>query len=171
MDKFKDFPEQPRIMSDQEAEGYFRNMVSQIEDFKPNEIIAVARSGFSYAMWTAQILKLPLGAYWPNMFELITNSDPERIVFVDDNILQGSTYLATKHYMKTYWPNVEWRWAVLFSDWHTPEEVRNEIIQGVRLPYFAEEPMWGSKKISADYGVRYRDEEVQKGLNSVTDCV
>jgi hypothetical protein len=47
---------------------------------------------------------------------------------------------------------------VLFSDWLTPEEVRNEIIQGVRLPYFAEEPMWGSKKISQDYGVRYRDE-------------
>jgi hypothetical protein len=59
--------------------------------------------------------------------------------------------------MKTM-PDVEWRWAVLFSDWHTPEEVRNEIIQGVRLPYFAEEPMWGSRKISQDYGVRYRDE-------------
>jgi hypothetical protein len=132
-------------------------MLEQINAFAPDEIIAVNRSGFSYAMWVAQILKLPLGAYWPKQQHFLSTTDPKRIVFVDDNILQGSTYLATKEFMKTM-PDVEWRWAVLFSDWHTPEEVRNEIIQGVRLPYFAEEPMWGSRKISQDYGVRYRDE-------------
>jgi hypoxanthine phosphoribosyltransferase len=158
MNKFKDFPEQPRQMTNDEGEGYFDNMVSQINDFKPNEIIAVARSGFSYAMWTAQILKLPLGAYWAERGELITSSDPERVVFVDDNILSGTTYKDTKLFMQRYYPDTEWRWAVLFSDWLTPEDVRNEIIQGVRLPYFAEEPIWGSRKISQDYGVRYRDE-------------
>ena len=158
MNKFTNFPEQPRIMSNDEGERYFDNMVKQINDFKPNEIIAVARSGFSYAMWTAQILKLPLGAYWAERGDLFTGSDPERIVFVDDNILSGTTYKDTKLFMERYYPNTEWRWAVLFSDWLTPESVRNEIIQGVRLPYFAEEPMWGSKKISKDYGVRYRDE-------------
>ena len=158
MNKFTDFPEQPRQMTNEEGEGYFNNMVAQINDFKPDEIIAVARSGFSYAMWTAQILKLPLGAYWAERSELITGSDPERIVFVDDNILSGTTYKDTKQFMEEYFPNTEWRWAVLFSDWLTPEEVRNEIIQGVRLPYFAEEPMWGSRKVSADYGVRFRDE-------------
>jgi len=158
MNKFTDFPEQPKTMTNAEGELYFDNMVSQIADFKPNEIIAVARSGFSYAMWVAQILKLPLGAYWAERGELITGTDPERIVFVDDNILSGTTYKDTKLFMDRYYPNTEWRWAVLFSDWHTPEDVRNEIIQGTRLPYFAEEPMWGSKKVSKDYGVRYRDE-------------
>ena len=158
MNKFTDFPEQPRIMSDVEGNRYFENMLSQIAEFKPTEIIAVARSGFSYAMWAAQILKLPLGAYWAERGELITGSDPERIVFVDDNILSGTTYKDTKLFMDRYYPDTEWRWAVLFSDWHTPEEVRNTIIQGTRLPYFAEEPMWGSRKVSADYGVRYRDE-------------
>lgn len=158
MNKFTDFPEQPRIMSNVEGNQYFENMLTQIIEFKPTEIIAVARSGFSYAMWAAQILKLPLGAYWAERGELITGSDPERIVFVDDNILSGTTYKDTKLFMDRYYPDTEWRWAVLFSDWHTPEQVRNEIIQGTRLPYFAEEPMWGSRKVSADYGVRYRDE-------------
>jgi hypothetical protein len=158
MNKFTDFPEEPRQMSNEEGERYFNNMVQQIADFKPTEIVAVARSGFSYAMWTAQILKLPLGAYWTERGDLVTSSDPERIVFVDDNILSGTTYKDTKRFMERYYPTTEWRWAVLFSDWLTPEDVRNEIIQGVRLPYFAEEPMWGSKKISQDYGVRYRDE-------------
>jgi hypothetical protein len=158
MNKFTDFPEQPRIMSDVEGNQYFENMLSQIAEFNPTEIIAVARSGFSYAMWAAQILKLPLGAYWAERGELVTGSDPERVVFVDDNILSGTTYKDTKMFMDRYYPDTEWRWAVLFSDWHTPEDVRNEIIQGTRLPYFAEEPMWGSRKVSADYGVRYRDE-------------
>jgi orotate phosphoribosyltransferase-like protein len=157
MDKFKDFPQQPRQMTDAEGEMYFQTMLGKIAAFDPHEIIAVNRSGFSYAMWVAQILKLPLGAYWPKQQRLLTTADPRRVVFVDDNILQGSTYLATKEFMKAM-PDVGWRWAVLFSDWHTPEEVRNEIIQGVRLPYFAEEPMWGSRKVSQDYGVRYRDE-------------
>jgi hypothetical protein len=166
MDKFKDFPEQPRKMTDSEGKGYFYHMLDQIHDFKPDEIIAVNRSGFSYAMWAAQILKLPLGAYWPKDNRLVAQADSKRIVFVDDNILQGATYLKTKEFMKDF--KHEWRWAVLFSDWHTPEAVRKEIIQGTRLPYFAEEPMWGSRKVSEAYGVRYRDEGK---TDFVTDCV
>lgn len=159
MDKYTDFPEQPRVMTNEEGQAYFNYMLAQIAKFKPDAIVAVARSGFSYAMWAAQQLKLPLGAYWAEHGDLILHNEPTRIVFVDDNVLQGSTYLQTKEFMKQYYPNVEWRWAVLFSDWLTPEAIRNEIIQGVRLPYFAEEPVWGSHKISKDYGVRYRDED------------
>jgi len=87
---------------------------------------------------------------------LVVEDTSKRVVFVDDNILQGSTYLQTKEFMQS--SAIEWRWAVLFSDWNTPENIRREVIQGVRLSYFAEEPIWGSKKISQDYGVRYRDE-------------
>ena len=34
MNKFTDFPEQPRQMTNEEGEGYFNNMVAQINDFK-----------------------------------------------------------------------------------------------------------------------------------------
>jgi hypothetical protein len=151
-----DFPQPPRVISELEGEVYFQKMLAQIKEFNPDEIIAVSRSGFSYAMWAAQTLKLPLGAYWPDDNKLVAKTKSKRLVFVDDNILQGNTYLETKSFMEGY--NYEWRWAVLFSDWFTPEKIRNEIIQGVRLPYFAEEPIWGSRKISQDYGIRYRDE-------------
>ena len=158
MDKFKDFPEQPRIMTNSEGNTLFDNMLKQIADYNPDEIIAVHRSGFSYAMWIAQILKLPLGVYFPKKPQLTLDSKPKKVVFVDDNILSGSSYKDAIEYMAIVYPDIEFKWAVLFSDWHTPESVRNEIIQGTRLPYFAEEPMWGSRKISADYGVRFRDE-------------
>jgi len=160
MNKYKDFPEEPRQMNNDEAVGYFNVMLKEISQHSPNEIIAVARSGFSYAMWVSQILKLPLGVYWPDTNRLIFGSEtpPKKCVFVDDNILQGTTFIKTKDFMSKVFPDVDWRWAVLFSDWHTPEGVRDQIIQGVRLPYFAEEPIWGSCKVSKDYGVRFRDE-------------
>ena len=158
MDKFKDFPEQPRIMTNAEGEMLFDSMLTQIADYNPDEIIAVHRSGFSYAMWVAQILKLPLSVYFPKKPQLTLDTNPKRVVFVDDNILSGSSYKAATEYMAIVYPDIEFKWAVLFSDWHTPGSVRNSIIQGTRLPYFAEEPMWGSKKISAAYGVRFRDE-------------
>jgi len=158
MNKFTDFPEQPRIMREQEGEMYFALMMNQIAAFNPDEIIAVNRSGFSYGMWAAQLLKKPLGAYWPKKQLLVKELESQRIVFVDDNMLGGSTYQATKAFMLEHYPTVEWRWAVLFTDWHTPKEVRDEIFEGAHLRYFAEEPMWGSKKVSKDYGVRYRDE-------------
>jgi len=163
MDKYKDFPEQPRWITNVEGEQYFGSMVEQIAAFKPDEIIAVARSGFSYAMWVAQRLGLPLGVYWPKNEFIVRASEGKRIVFVDDNTVKGETYLMCKDLMRQpnwqdYKNQAEWKWAVLFTDWHTPEEIRNEVIQGVRLPYFAEEPMWGSMKVSQAAGVRFRDE-------------
>ena len=158
MNKYTDFPEQPRYISPEEGERYYQTMLKGITDFKPDEVVAVARSGFSYAGWVAQDLELPVGAYWSDDTKLVCKPNSKRLVFVDDNILQGTTYNATKEYMAKYHPDVEFKWAVLFSDWHTPEDVRNEIIQGARLPYFAEEPVWGSRKVSKEYGVRFRDE-------------
>ena len=158
MNKFTDFPQPPRIMPSEEGMLYFETMLAQIADFNPDEIVAVNRSGFSYAMWAAQILKKPLGAYWPKRQHLVIEHTSNKIVFVDDNMLGGSTYQATKTFMLDHHKTIDWRWAVLFTDWHTPEDIRNEVIQGIRLPYFAEEPMWGSMKVSQDYGIRYRDE-------------
>ena len=160
MNKYTDFPEQPRKMLDEEGEELFQRILKQIAEYNPNEIIAVHRSGFSYASWISQILKLPLGVYFPKKPQVIFDSDnPKKVVFVDDNILRGTTYKATKEFMAQNHPNVEFKWAVLFSDWNdTPKQIENEIIQGARLPYFAEEPMWGSRKVSKDYGVRHRDE-------------
>jgi hypoxanthine phosphoribosyltransferase len=159
MDKYKDFPEQPHIMSNAQGEHLFQTMLKQIADYNPDEIIAVHRSGFSYAMWVAQILKLPLGVYFPKKPQLNLDSKPKKVVFVDDNILSGSSYKDAKEFMSIVYPDIEFKWAVLFSDWNaTPESVRNEIIQGARLTYFAEEPIWGSRKVSKEYGVRFRDE-------------
>jgi hypoxanthine phosphoribosyltransferase len=159
MNKYTDFPEQPRIMSNAQGEHLFQTMLKQIADYNPDEIIAVHRSGFSYAMWVAQILKLPLGVYFPKKPQLNLDSKPKKVVFVDDNILSGSSYKDAKEFMSIVYPDIEFKWAVLFSDWNaTPESVRNEIIQGTRLTYFAEEPIWGSRKVSKEYGVRFRDE-------------
>jgi len=147
-------------MSEKEGELYFTRITEMIRDFNPEVIVGVARTGMTYAVWVAQELEIKdIGIYWPNHIRIdIPNADPKRMVFVDDNTVSGSSYLQVKELMARDYPNTEYRWAVLFTDWHTPEEVQNELIQGTRLPYFAEEPFWGSRKISKDYGVRFRDE-------------
>jgi len=146
-------------MTDEEGNQYFQNMLQQILQFKPDAVIAVARSGFSYAQWVAQELRLPLGAFWPQEQELVIPKNCNRLVFVDDNVLQGSTYLRTKLLLRDpKYADLEWRWAVLFCDVNTDSLVREKIIYGGCLDHFAEEPFWGSRKISQSYGVRYRDE-------------
>ena len=160
MDKYKDFPEKPRVMSENEAELYFTRIVEQIRSFDPKIIVGVARTGLVYAVWVAQELGIKdVGIYWPKQNRMaMTDNNPGRIVFVDDNTVSGSSYLQAKELMAAHYPQTEYRWAVLFTDWNSPEIVQNEVIKGARLPYFAEEPFWGSRKISKDYGIRFRDE-------------
>jgi len=160
MNKYKDFPEQPRAMPVAEAEQYFEQMVRQIRDFDPEVIVGVARTGLIYATWCAQELDIKdIGIYWPKQNRIaIPNINPKRIVFVDDNTVSGGSYLQAKEMMRHNYIQTEYRWAVLFTDWNSPEVVQDEVIKGARLPYFAEEPFWGSRKISKDYGVRFRDE-------------
>ena len=160
MDKYKDFPEQPRRMTDAEGEEYFGRIVTAIEHFNPTVIVGVARTGLIYATWVSQILSIrDIGIYYPGKDKLLMpNMNPERVAFVDDNTVTGGSYLKCKELMARDYPQTEFVWAVLYTDWNTPEHIRSELIQGTRLPYFAEEPFWGSKKISKDYGVRFRDE-------------
>ena len=81
----KEFPQEPRRMSNEEGERIYANLRQQVIDFQPDEIVAMARSGFSYGSWLAQELKLPLGAYWHDMETLVTHPNSKRIVFIDDN--------------------------------------------------------------------------------------
>jgi hypothetical protein len=145
-------PEQPRTMTNEEGETYFNNMLEQIIQCNPTEIVAVHRSGFALAMWVSQILKLPLGVYYPDTKRLqaITR---DRLVFVDDNIVNGETYTQAREHLA-----ISFKWAVLFIDWNAPEAIRNDTIAGIRLPYYALEPVWASRKISTSHGTRYRDE-------------
>lgn len=156
MDPNKDFPNPPRKMEWDEMVDIFFKMTGQIAQWKPDEIIAVNRSGYCFAGWVSQVLKLPLGSYWPDRKILVKRPESKRLIFVDDNVLKGDTFLAARQEFDR--EDFDWAWAVLFSDWNTPEEIRNQIIQGTRLDYFALEPFPGSMKVSQAYGVRTRDE-------------
>ena len=148
-----------KTMSDKEGEKYFHTMLMQIKKYEPDQIVAVARSGFSYAMWVAQILKLPLGVYYNNT-QLVIENNSKRIVFVDDNIMSGTTFATTKDFMSQNYPSVEWSWAVLFCDWQTSETIKKEIIYGTELTYYATQPFWGSRKVGLGLGIRARDEGI-----------
>lgn len=135
------FPQAPRPMTNQEGEQYFENLLAQVRAYAPEEIIAISRSGFSYAGWIAQELNLPLGAYWPER-ELLVNTKT-RLVFVDDNTITGETYLELAKFLEH--KNLQWKMAVFFCDWHTPQHIRDQLLMGVHLPYFAQGGYWGRR--------------------------
>ena len=131
-----------REMTQQEGEAYFESLLQQVKDYAPDEIVAVARSGFSYAAWIAQELDLPLGAYWPNTGTFV--SQGKKIVFIDDNTIKGTTYKQIKQFMLTQ-PNTQWKFGVFFADWQTPKKIRDRIFIGARLPYFAQGGYYGRR--------------------------
>lgn len=156
-----------RPMAQNEGEAYFENMLAQIAEYAPEQIIAVARSGFSYAAWVSQTLNKPLGVYYPSNNFLYMPADAQRIVFVDDNTLKGRTYLQCKQYMSLAHPDIDYKWSVLFTDWNTPLAVRNEVIAGIRLHYFSSNGYYGrrfSDEHAATFGnyVTYRELNIDK---------
>jgi hypoxanthine phosphoribosyltransferase len=139
--------------------GWLNKVTLDIEQFKPDEVVAVARSGFSYAMWIAQMLKLPLGAYWPDKAQLVLGNDKSRrVVIVDDNTMAGRTYLDVKQFMQNTYPNIEFKFAVLFSDYQTPQYILDEILTGEIVDYYITAPFPGMMK-DCQPGVRYRDQQ------------
>jgi hypothetical protein len=153
-----------RPMPNAEGEQYFRNMVNQIAQYQPDEIIAVMRSGAALAMWTAQQLELPLGAYWHENNTLVKLPSSRRLVFVDDNIVRGTTRAKCFEYLATleqaeYQHKLNYIWAVHTSDaFGTPIDIRNNIIQGGVLDYFVEGPLWAQRKIPQGYDNPYRNQ-------------
>ena len=151
-----DYPERP--MSSEEGEAIFGNMLSQIQQYNPDEIIAVMRSGAALGMWVAQQLKLPLGAYWHERDTLIKLPESKRLVFVDDNIVMGTTLAKCREFCVD--KDFEYKWAVFTSDeFATPADIRASIIQGSELDYYVTGPLWGQRKIPQGYNKPFRGEQ------------
>lgn len=145
-----------RELSNEQMFEWLERITQQIEDYQPDEIVGVARSGFSYATWIAQMLSLPLGGYWDRGV-LTIEPTSKRIVFIDDCTLAGRTYLDIKEFMAANYPDVEFKLAVLFADYQTPQDIQHEIFAGEVVDYYIATPFPGHMK-SSIRGVRYRDE-------------
>lgn len=151
-----------RAMTVDEENHYIDVMVSKARDFKPNCVVGVLTSGMVFATYAMQALRLDgdlaFGAFNPktNTLTWITEPPPfinKRILFVDDNICSGETYNIVKNYMGTSKYD-SWRFAALFTDAEkTPVAVKDAVLVGVDLDWFAD-PIPSIKK---DLSKRFRD--------------
>lgn len=136
---------------------WLEKITKETKEFNPDEIIPISRSGFSYGLWISQMLSLPMGGFWPDRNQMVIHPNSNRVVFVDDCTLAGRTYIDIKKYMSINHPKVEFRLAVLFSDYQTPKHIIDEIFFGDIVDYYITTPFPGHMKKSVP-GVRYREE-------------
>lgn len=146
MKDLKDFPNPPKEIEWDNMLSIFFTMVHQIRSCDPDEIIAVNPTGYSFAMWTAQVLKLPLGSYWPDRNVLVSNPNSKKLMFVDDFLGEGVNLKTALEFMKDR--DVDWAWSVVFSDCLDPEDLRKMVIQGTTVDHYIKEPFPGSMGIS-----------------------
>lgn len=151
-----------RAMTVDEENHFISVMLEQARDFKPNCVVGVLTSGMVFATYAIQTLRLDrdmaFGAFDPNTQTLTWIKAPpkfseQRILFVDDNICSGETYNIVKDYVGQQ-KHVAWRFAALFTDVDkTPQSVKDAVIVGVDLDWYAD-PVPSIKK---DVSGRFRD--------------
>ncbi|HTX73780.1 MAG TPA: phosphoribosyltransferase [Rectinemataceae bacterium] len=155
MDKV--FPQPERPMGFEEMEGYLHALVEKLRPFEPHEVVGLARSGFPYAAWVAQLLDLPLGYLSLRGRQLaLENPSAGRIAVIDDNTVSGESFTLVQRYLSEAHPHLDFRFGVLYADWFTPEDILERICYGVRLPYFPTTVAGTMKRYHL--GARHRDE-------------
>jgi len=82
------------------------------EQYKPEEIIAISRGGFSAAHIIARELSLPCGFYDPKTDVLVHQTN--NICFIEDLIAKGRTYYKVAKLMAT--SDIVWSFVPLLLD-------------------------------------------------------
>ena len=157
MSKAELYPKPSRAMTTDEGQEYFNQLVKKIKDYNPDGIVAVARSGFSYASWITQRLDIKnLGVYYPITGE-IDFRQAKRIALIDDHIVTGETYRETLEFMKQY-PDIEWVYGVFFIDYLAPDDIKNDprMVAGTVLDYFVQGSYWGDQRHLTETGPKFR---------------
>jgi len=130
---------QEKPMHYEEMLAYLNILAVQVKQYNPDEIVGVSRSGLPYATWISQILDIKhLGYLNLNNRELcLSNKESKNIVILDDNIVEGRTYKEITTLMLNY-PHITYKFGVLFTDnVKTPLSIKNQVLKGCDLDYFA----------------------------------
>jgi hypoxanthine phosphoribosyltransferase len=156
----EDYPKPARDIGYDEMMTYVDNLVKQVAEYNPDQIIGIARSGMPFATFVAQKLDLDLGYYNPKYHHFMPAVEPKRIVFIDENFVSGGTQKDVHEFMAEYMPNVEYKLGVVMLDYFCPDK---DCMSGTVLDFWANSMACFFKPIAIEErGVRFRD---------VTDCV
>jgi hypothetical protein len=130
---------QKRPMAHGEMLTYLNILAYQIKQYNPDEIIGVSRSGMPYATWISQMLNIKHLGYLnlDNKEICLSNKSSNRVVIIDDNIVEGRSYIEITKLMLNY-SNLDYKFGVLFTDAvKTPDWIKQQVIKGKDLDYFA----------------------------------
>ncbi|MBP2299231.1 phosphoribosyltransferase [Azospirillum picis] len=104
-----------RLLSWEEYEHHCLKLAEMVLPYNPTEVIAVARKGLIPAFLIANVLKRKVGFWYPTENKLCSFNNT-RLLFVDDMMARGRTYLR----LKECFPDLDYRLATVFIDHECP---------------------------------------------------
>jgi hypothetical protein len=154
------YPMPSRAIPYGEVISYCVDLLPEIREYNPDQIIGVSRSGMPFATFLAQKLNLDLGMYNPrnNGFMLgkpLDISNP-KLLFVDENFVSGRTQQQIRNFMDLTYPTVDYRLCCIMLDLYCPDRI---CLYGKLLDFWATDIACFFKPIDFDkQGIRHRDE-------------
>lgn len=118
------------------------SIIDKVKDEGYQEIIPVVRGGLTAAHYIAKELRLPCGAFWPDIggvpFLMVTNRQHKKILFVEDLVAKGRTYYTINKDMTDNHPEFEQEFAPVLVDSSCPHHFKYEGIRSedqIVFPY------------------------------------
>lgn len=146
MKRYLTYPEFAKVLDE---------IILKVKDEGFQEIIPVVRGGLSAAHYIAKELRLPCGAFWPDLggvpFLLVTNRHHKKILFVEDLVAKGRTYYTIQREMTDNHPEFEWEFAPVLVDSSFPIQFKYEGFRSEDWIVFPYEEM--SKMNEGDRGL------------------
>lgn len=120
-------------VTNEEMDTWIQNMCIQIHEFKPDELVAVSRSGFYYCGRIAQHMNFKfVGYYNPLDDRFSIKPSSQRLVFIDDMIKHGETLRRIDRFIHNYnsshFPNyarLSYKYAVPFAAYENWDEIKD----------------------------------------------
>lgn len=77
-------------------------MAQKLKEWNPHEIVCIMRGGMTASHIISRELNIPVGVYYPHNKKLMLARDNDiRLVFVEDMISRGKTFVELHEFMKT----------------------------------------------------------------------
>ena len=139
---------------------YTDQLALKVQEYAPDEIIGVARSGLPFATFIAQKLGLDVGYFNPKHGRYMqARESSKRVYFVDENFVSGGTQQEIREFMAQNHPTIQYAMGCVMLDLFCPDR---DCDHGTLLDFWADSMACFFKgcDIDVDRGVRFRDDSV-----------
>jgi hypoxanthine phosphoribosyltransferase len=141
-----------RFLTYEEMTKALDGKMEELRSLNFSEIVAVVRGGLTAAHYIAKQLRLPVGVYYPSNDAyptprlILAKKNPSRLLFVEDLVAKGRTYLELKNFLDNFPEIEEWHFMPICTDAEYPENFNLQVMKASDWIVFPYEKMESVKE-------------------------